>query len=102
MSRYPVLSWTLRAVRAAQLALLLCFVAYFVCVQVNAVAYLTGSKHPLITGTVPPVPLGSAMAAAADITAGLILEAFTVLVVFIAIALTLPAARSRRKVFHRR
>jgi hypothetical protein len=102
MSRHPVLTWTLRALRAAQLAMLLCFVAYFVCVQVNAVAYLTGSRHPLITGTVPPVSLDSAIAAAADITTGLILEAFTALIVFIVIALASPAVRSRRRVFHRR
>jgi len=101
MSRHPVLTWTLRVLRAAQLALLLVFVAYFVCVQVNAVAWLAGRKHPLVPGTVPPVPLDSAMAAAADITAGLILEAVAVIIVFIMTALFRAVMWRRRRVIHR-
>jgi len=42
VSRHPVPTWTLRVLRAAQLAMLLAFVAYFVSVQVNAAAYLAG------------------------------------------------------------
>ena len=79
-----------------QLAMLLLFVAYFVSVQVNAVAYLAGRKHPLVSGTVPPVPLDSALAATADITAGLIVEAVAAIVVFIVIALFVGRRAIRR------
>jgi hypothetical protein len=101
VSRHPVLTWTLRALRAAQLAFLFLFVAYFVSVQVNAIAYLAGRKHPLVPGTVPPVPLDSAIAAAADITAGLIVEAVTAVIVSIMTALIRVAMWRRRRVFHR-
>jgi len=40
-----VMTETLRVLRATQLAMLLLFFAYFVSVQVNAVAYLAGRKH---------------------------------------------------------
>ena len=93
-----VLTGTLRVLRAAQLAVLLIFVAYFVSVQVNAIAYLAGKRHPLVSGTVPPAPLDSALAAGADITAGLIVEAVTALAVFIAIALFRAGMAGRRAV----
>lgn len=85
---HPVLTWTMRVLRAGQLAMLLAFTVYFVSVQVNAVAYLAGRHHPVVPGTTPPVPLDSAAAAAADITVGLGFEAIAVLVVCIAIAVT--------------
>jgi hypothetical protein len=51
-----------------------------------------------VSGTVPPAPLDSALAAGADITAGLIVEAVTALVVFIAIALFRAGMAGRRAV----
>jgi hypothetical protein len=100
VSRHPVLTWTLRALRAAQLALLFLFVAYFVSVQVNAIAYLAGRKHPLVPGTVPSVPLDSAIATAADITAGLIVESAIAVIVSIMTVLFRAAMWRRRRVFH--
>jgi hypothetical protein len=83
--------------RAAQLALLLCFVAYFVSVQVNAIAYLAGRHRPIVGGTAPPVPLDSNLAAAGDIIAGLAFEAIAALIIFIAVALSCAVIRRRYK-----
>jgi hypothetical protein len=80
VSRHPVLTWTLRALRAAQLAMLLLFAAYFVSVQLNAAAYLAGRNRPVVRGAVPPVALGSTAAAVADIIAGLAFEAVAALI----------------------
>ena len=85
-SRHPVLTWTLRVLRVAQLALLLCFAAYFVSVQVNAIAYLAGRHRPIVGGTAPPVPLDSNLSAAGDITAGLAFEAIAAVIIFIVVA----------------
>ena len=82
-SRHPVLTWTLRV---AQLALLFCFLAYFVSVQVNAIAYLAGRHRPIVGGTAPPVPLDSNLSAAGDITAGLAFEAIAAVIIFIVVA----------------
>jgi hypothetical protein len=87
VSRHPVLTRTLRVVRAAQLAMLVLFVAYLVSVQINAVAYLAGRHSPVIRGAVPPVGLHSAAAATADIIAGLVFEAIAALILFIVAAL---------------
>ena len=87
LSRRPVLSWMLRVLWAARLALLLLFTAYFVSVQTNAVAYLAGRNDPIAGGSAPPVPLHSDVAAAADIIAGLAFEALAALIVFIMVAL---------------
>ena len=67
--------------------LLLCFVTYFVSVQINAAAYLAGTNHPIVGSTAPPVPLDSDMAAVADIIAGLVFDACAVLIVLIVVAL---------------
>jgi hypothetical protein len=83
----------LRAIGVAQLAMLLLFVAYFVSVQINAVAYLAGRHHAVVGGTAPPLPLDSAGAAVADIAAGLVCEAIAALVVCIAAALLQGAIR---------
>jgi hypothetical protein len=96
-SRHPVAAWTLRVLRAAQLALLPCFVAYFVSVQVNAIAYLAGRHRPIVGGTAPPVPLDSNLAAAGDIIAGLAFEAIAALIIFIAVALSCAVIRRRYK-----
>jgi hypothetical protein len=96
-SRHPVLTWTLRVLRVAQLALLLCFVAYFVSVQVNAIAYLAGRHRPIVGGTAPPVPLDSNSAAAGDIIAGLAFEAIAALIIFVAVALACTVIRRRYK-----
>jgi len=96
-SRHPVLAWTLRMLRAAQLALLLCFVAYFVSVQVNAIAYLAGRHRPIVGGTAPPAPLDSNLAAAGDIIAGLAFEAIAALIIFIVVALSCAVIRRRCK-----
>jgi hypothetical protein len=95
VSRHPVLTWTLWILRAARLVMLLLFVAYFVCVQVNAAAYLAGRNRPIVGGTVPPVPLGSDAAAVADIITGLVFEAIAALIVFIVVALFRAAIRTR-------
>jgi hypothetical protein len=94
-ARHPALTWTLRVLRAAQLALLLCFVAYFVSVQVNAVAYLAGKNDPVIRGADPPVHLGSVTAAVADVIAGLVFEAIAVVIVFIVVSLFRGGIRKR-------
>jgi hypothetical protein len=101
VSRHPVLTWTLRALRAAQLAMLLLFTAYFVSVQINATAYLAGRNRPVVRGTVPPVALGSIAAAVADITAGLIFEAVAALILFIATALLRAAIQDRKNAITR-
>lgn len=92
--RRGVLGWTLRILRVLQFALLLAFVAYFVCVQINAVGYLAGSKA-IIGGATPPVPIHSGLAAAADIAVGLVFEAIAALCVFIALAVIHSAVRRR-------
>jgi hypothetical protein len=94
-ARHPALTWTLRVLRAAQLALLLCFVAYFASVQVNAVAYLAGRNGPVVRGADPPLPLTSGLAAVADIMAGLVVEAIAALVVFIAVSVIRGVLRNR-------
>ena len=95
MNRNPVLIWTLRVLRVAQLTLLLLFVIYFVSVQVNAVAYLTGRNHPVIGGTTPPVPLNSAGSAVVDIIVGLLIEAVAALIFLIVVAMLRAAIRER-------
>jgi hypothetical protein len=77
------------------MALLFC--AYFVCVQINAIAYLAGNGRAIISGTAPPVPLHSYVAATADILIALIIEAFTALVTAIAIAMALTSLRNARQ-----
>jgi energy-converting hydrogenase Eha subunit E len=94
-ARRPVLTWMLRVLRAVQLALMLCFVAYFVCVQVNAVAYLAGKNDPVIRGADPPIPLGSDLAAVGDIIIGLVFEAIAALIVFIVVLRLRGAVRKR-------
>jgi hypothetical protein len=96
-SMHPVLTWTLRVLRAAQLGLLLCFVAYFVSVQVNAIAYLTGRHRPIVGGTAPPVPLDSNLSAAGDITAGFVFEAIAALIFFIVVTWSWAVIRRQCK-----
>jgi hypothetical protein len=91
----------LRALRAAQLAMLLLFAAYFVCVQVNAAAYLAGRTRLVVRGAVPPVALGSTAAAVADITAGLVFEAVAALILFIATALFRAAIQDHKNAITR-
>jgi hypothetical protein len=93
--KHPALTLILRVLRAAQLALLLCFVAYFVSVQINAIAYLAGKNHPIVGGATPPVPFDNAAAAAADIIAGLILEAIAAVIVCIIVSLSISTIRKR-------
>jgi len=83
---HPALIWVLRLVRGVQLAMVLCFVVYFLSVQVNAVAYLTGRHRPLVGGATPAVPLDGAAAAVADIVVGLAFEAIAALIVFVVVA----------------
>jgi hypothetical protein len=99
--RRGVLGWTLRILRVIQFVMVLVFVAYFVCVQINAVAYLAGRSKALIPGAAPPVALHSGMAAAADILAGLVFEAVAALIIFIALAVGRSAIRNRRASFIR-
>jgi hypothetical protein len=101
VSRHPVLTQTLRALRAAQLAMLLLFVAYFVSVQINAVAYLAGRNRPVVGGAVPPVALGSIAAAVADIIAGLLFEAVAALILLIAAALLRAVIQDRKNAITR-
>jgi hypothetical protein len=90
-----VLGWTLRILRAIQFVMVLVFVAYFVCVQINAVAYLAGTSKAVIGGVAPPVALHSGVAAAADIAVGLVFEAIAVVIVFIVLAVIRSAVRRR-------
>jgi len=94
---HPILTWALRVLRAAELALLLCFVAYFVSVQVNAIAYLTGRHRPIVVGTAPPVPLDSNLSAAGDITAGPAFEAIAALIFFIVVTWSWSVIRRQCK-----
>src|SRR5215510_13879115 len=55
------------------------FFVYFLCVQINATAYLGGKGSAIVIGTKPPVPIDSGAAATADIPIGLVIEAFTAL-----------------------
>lgn len=93
--RHPVLTWILRVVLAARLAMLLLFVAYVVSVQVNAVAYLAGSSRPIVGGTAPPTPLDSAAAAVAYVIAGLVFEAVAAFIILIAVVLLRARIRER-------
>ena len=101
MSRHPVTAWTLRVLRAAQLAMLLAFVAYFVSVQVNAAAYLAGRDHPVVGGTVPPAALDSTAAAVTDIVAGLAFEAVAAVILFIAAVMLRSVIRERKQAITR-
>jgi hypothetical protein len=91
-----VLGWTLRLLRAIQFVMALVFAAYFVCVQINAVAYLVGRSKAIIGGVAPPVALSSGVAAAGDIAVGLVFEAFAAFFVFIALAVIRSGIRRRR------
>jgi hypothetical protein len=91
VSRHPVPGWTLRFLRAAQLALLLVFIAHFVSVQVNAAAYLAGRDHPVV----------GAAAAVIDIVAGLAFEAVAAVILFIAAVMLRALIRERRQAITR-
>ena len=71
--------------------MMLIFAAYFVSVQINAVAYLAGSRHAIVGGTTPPIPLDSAGAAVTDIAVGLLLEALAALDLLIVVLLSRAA-----------
>jgi len=79
--------------RAAVFVMQLLGVAYFVCVQINAIAYLAGKRGAIISGTTPPVGIDGVAAAAADIVIGLIFEAVVALIVAIVLAITLTNLR---------
>jgi hypothetical protein len=87
----------LRGFRAAAFAMQFLFVAYFACVQVNAIAYLAGKHGAIIGGAKPPVPIDSVPAAAGDIAIGLIIEAIVALITAIATAAALTSLRDARQ-----
>jgi hypothetical protein len=66
-------------------------------VQINTTAYLAGKNHPIVRGATPPVPFDNAATAAADIFAGLILEAIAAISVCIIVSLSISAIRKRGK-----
>ena len=83
--------------RAAGLVTILLFAVYWVCVQVNAIAYLARKRSAIIGGTTPPVPVDSDAMAAADIVIGLIFEAIAALIVSIAVAVAVARLRAARQ-----
>jgi len=89
--------------RAAVFVIQFLAVAYFVCVQINAIAYLAGKRGPIISGTAPPVRIDGVAAAVGDIVIGLVFEAVVALVVAIVVAITLTGLRdaSRLAAFRR-
>jgi hypothetical protein len=89
----PAVNW---ALGVTQLAAMLIFVAYFVCVQVNAVAFLTGTRRAVIGGTAPPVPLTGTGAAAADCAAGLLIEALSAVDLVIMVLFAVAGIREAR------
>jgi hypothetical protein len=93
MSNNPVM-W---AIRAAVLMMQLLFVAYFVCVQINAIAYLAGKHSAVIGGVKPPAPIGSDTAAIINIVVGLVFEAVVALIVAIVSAIALTSLRDARR-----
>ena len=82
--------------RAAGLVTILLFAVYWVCVQVNAIAYLAG-ESAIIGGTTPPVPVDGDATAAADIVIGLIFEAIAALILSIAVAVAVARLRAARQ-----
>lgn len=76
MSRRVVLT----LLRAAALVTVLLFAAYWVCVQINAIAYLVGKRSAIIRGVMPPVPVRSDAVAAVDIVIGLVYEAIAAVI----------------------
>lgn len=93
MSRHPAM-WLLRA---AVFVIQLLGVAYFACVQINAIAYLTGKRGAIIGGTTPPVRIDSVAAAVGDIVIGLVFEAVVALIVTIVGAIALTSLRDARR-----
>ena len=89
----PAVNW---ALGIAQLAMMLIFVAYVVCVQVNAVAFLTGTRHAIVGGTAPPIPLDGAGAAVADFAAGLLIEALGIIDLVIVVLFAVAGIREAR------
>jgi len=90
--------------RAAAFVVQLLLVAYFVCVQINAIAYLAGKRGTIVGGTTPPVRIDSVAAAAGDIVIGLAFEAVVALIAAIAVATLLTRMRDTRRLaaFRRR
>jgi hypothetical protein len=91
--------FVLRPLLGAQFVMELLFVWYFVCVQINAIAYLAGKRSAVITGTTPPARIDCVVAAVGDIVAGLVFEAVVALIWAIAIAFALTSLREARRVF---
>jgi hypothetical protein len=90
--------FVLRPLLAAQFVMEFLFVWYFICVQINAVAYLAGKRGAVISGATPPVRIGSVVAAVGDIVAGLVFEAAVALTSVIASAFVLTSLREARRV----
>ena len=86
-----VVLWVLEAVR---MVLMLCFVAYFLSVQVAAIAYLAGSRSG--SGSSAPIPLDGVGAAIGDILIGLFWEIIFGLIFVIAGLLIHAQFRERR------
>jgi hypothetical protein len=93
MSRHPAL-WLFRA---AAFVMQFLGVAYFVCVQINAVAYLAGKRGAIISGTTPPVRIDGVGAALGDIAIGLVFEAVVALIVAIVGAVMLTSLHDARR-----
>jgi hypothetical protein len=69
------------------------FVAYFASVQVNAIGYLAGTGHLILSGTFPPVPFTSPSAAGIDIGMGVFVEMLAAIDVLIAALLCTAGIR---------
>jgi hypothetical protein len=86
-----VILWALEAVR---MVLMLCFVAYFLSVQVVAIAYLAGSRG---SGSWAPIPIDGVGAAIGDILIGLFWEIIFGLIFVIAGLLVHAKFQERRE-----
>jgi hypothetical protein len=87
----------LTVLRVAALVAVLLFAAYWVCVQINAIAYMVGKRSAIIAGTTPPVPVRSDAIAALDVVIGLIFEAIAAVIVSIAVAVAVAKLRAARQ-----
>jgi hypothetical protein len=87
----------LTLLRVASLVVILLFAAYWVCVQINAIAYIVEKRSAIIGGVTPPVPIRTDAIAALDVVIGLIYEAIAAVIVSIAVAVAVARLRAARQ-----
>ena len=87
----------LTLLRVAGLVTVLLFAVYWVCVQINAIAYIVEKTSTIIGGITPPVPIRSDAIAALDVVIGLIFEAIAAAIVSIAVGVAVAKLRAARQ-----